>query len=222
MVYRTTARGEAARAAAQDRILHAAGKLFARKGYEATTMQDIVTAADTSIGNAYFYFQSKEGLMRRLVETSSRAIFEAAERRTKHLAPGPERVGAIIAINTTTFLTVRKDMLHMMTADSRLGVIQAVGDIAIARWVPVLAASFPDRPVHELPAIAAAIWGVNHSIVEGIGTGALTMPAKDAAKFMVRWTLGALDVSRSRIDRIVASAWRLAARHVREEEFESW
>ena len=43
MVYRTTERGEAARAASQAKILRAAARLFARKGYDATTMQDIVT-----------------------------------------------------------------------------------------------------------------------------------------------------------------------------------
>ncbi|HMC57320.1 MAG TPA: helix-turn-helix domain-containing protein [Gemmatimonadaceae bacterium] len=222
MVYRTTKRGEAVRAATQARILGAAGKLFARKGYEATTMQEIVSEADTSIGNAYFYFRNKETLLRALVEDTSSVIFDAAERRAQHVKNGPERVGAIIAINTTTFLTVRRDMLQILTADSRRGVIHAIGDIAVQRWVPVLSAAFPERAEEELPLIAAAIWGANRSIVERMGSGTIDVPTRDAVTFMVRWTLGALGVRRDRIERIVASAWRLATRHARDEGGESW
>jgi len=222
MVYRTTERGEAVRAATQARILRAAGKLFARKGYEATTMQDIVSDAGTSIGNAYFYFRNKEALLRALVEESSIRMFDAAERGARHLPSGPERVAAIIAINTTTFLTSRRDMLRILTTDSRQAVIQVIGDIAIERWVPVLSDAFPEHDTSELPAIAASIWGANRSIVERIGQGTLEMPTRDAVMFMVRWTLGALGVGRARIDRIVPSAWRLAARHARQEVVESW
>jgi len=222
MVYRTTERGKAVRAAAQARILRAAGKLFAGKGYDATTMQDIVKAANTSIGNAYFYFPNKEALMRALVESSSAAMFAAAEARTRHLPDGPERIGAIIAINTATFLTVRRDMVRMLTSDSRLGVIQTMGDIAAERWIPVLSAAFPARAPEELPLIASAIWGVNRSIVERISRDRLDIPPREAVAFMVRWSLRALDVAPSRLDRIVASSWRLASRHVREEVGESW
>lgn len=45
---------------AREDILRAAARLFVKKGYEATTMQDIVRAANTSIGNVYFYFENKE------------------------------------------------------------------------------------------------------------------------------------------------------------------
>jgi AcrR family transcriptional regulator len=222
MVYRRTERAEAVRAAAQRRILRAAGKLFMAKGYDATTMQDIVREADTSIGNAYFYFANKEALMRALVESSFTTMFDAAERRVRRVPQGPERIGALIAINTTTFLTTRRDMLRVLVADTRVGVIQRIGDIAIARWIGILAASFPDRESDELPLIAAAIWGVNRSIVERMTRDVLTADVKDAAAFMVRWTLAALDVPAARIDRIEASAWRLASRHAREQKALSW
>jgi AcrR family transcriptional regulator len=222
MVYRRTQRAEAVRAAAQARIMRAAGKLFATKGYNATTMQDIVREADTSIGNAYFYFQNKEALVRELVESSFNTMFDAAERRVRRLPAGPERVGALIAVNTTTFLTARREMLSVLVADSRAGVIQRLGDIAVERWIRILSNSFPNRPSHELPLIAAAIWGVNRSIVERIARHVLTTDVRHAAAFMVRWTLAALDVPSARIDRIATSAGRLASRHVRDEEALSW
>jgi AcrR family transcriptional regulator len=222
MVYRRTERAKAVRAAAQARILSAAGKLFMSKGYDATTMQDIVREADTSIGNAYFYFQNKETLMRALVESSFNTMFDAAEERARRVPEGPARIGTLIAINTTTFLTTRRDMLRVLVADPRAGIIQRIGDIAVERWIGILSSSFPDRPPHQLPMIAAAIWGVNRSIVERISRDVLMMDIKDAVTFMVCWALAALDVPTAQIKRIEASAWRLASRHAREQKALSW
>jgi len=214
VVYRTGERGEAARAASQAKILRAAARLFARKGYDATTMQDIVTDAGTSIGNVYFYFSNKEALLRSLVESSSNAMFDDAERHTRHLTNGPERVAAIIAFNTMTFLTTNRTMLGMLTSDSRLSVIRMLGDLAIQRWLPVLDDALPAWPPLERPAIAAAIWGVNRSIVEGIERGVIVMPTREAVAFMVRWTMRALGLTASRTERIVVSSLRFASRQL--------
>lgn len=222
MAYRTTARAAANRAASKAKILRAAAKLFAARGYDATTMQDIVTAADSSVGNVYFYFGSKEALLRSLVESSSTAMFDAAERHTQHLANRVERVGAVVAFNTMNFLIAHRGMLHLLTDDSRLGVVQALGDFAVQRWQPILAAALPGRPPQELPAIAAAIWGVNRSLVERIGRGALLMDTRDAVAFMVRWTMRALGVSAPRTERIAAASWALASRHVRVDGRAAW
>ncbi len=44
----------------RERILEAALRLFAEKGYEATTMRDVAREAGASLGLAYRYFASKE------------------------------------------------------------------------------------------------------------------------------------------------------------------
>lgn len=59
-----TNRGERKRQA----ILAAALDLFAKHGYEDTTMRMIAAAAGVSLGNAYHYFQSKEDLMQAFYE----------------------------------------------------------------------------------------------------------------------------------------------------------
>ena len=218
----TTPRSESAREAMQTRILHAAGKLFAARGYEATTMQNIVSEARTSIGNAYFYFENKDALMRALLKTSFVELFDAAEQCAAHVPYGPQKVGAIIAANATAILTARSRMLDLLTTDSRLGVIQQLGDIAVLRWTRILAASYPERDPNELSLAAAAIWGANRSLVERSARGIFTVDTKTAVSFMVRWALRALGTQPSRIDAIVASSWRLAARHARELEAESW
>lgn len=54
-----TAKGEQTRA----RILDAALALFRKNGYERTTMRAVAEAAGVSLGNAYYYFASKEALI---------------------------------------------------------------------------------------------------------------------------------------------------------------
>jgi len=53
------ARGEQTKAA----IIDAALGLFSEKGFEATTMRAIAERAGVSLGNAYYYFESKEQLI---------------------------------------------------------------------------------------------------------------------------------------------------------------
>lgn len=54
-----TERGEETRR----RILRAALDLFREKGYDATTMRAVAERAGVSLGNAYYYFASKETLL---------------------------------------------------------------------------------------------------------------------------------------------------------------
>ncbi|MCC5924970.1 MAG: helix-turn-helix transcriptional regulator [Bacteroidetes bacterium] len=68
MAYRRTEKMQQRVDERRKSILKAAEKLFAEKGFEATTMKDITKAAGTSIGNLYFYFPNKEELMMRLIE----------------------------------------------------------------------------------------------------------------------------------------------------------
>lgn len=54
-----TRKGDRTRA----RILDTALGLFLERGYEKTTMREIAGASDVSVGNAYYYFASKEHLV---------------------------------------------------------------------------------------------------------------------------------------------------------------
>ncbi|TXK73855.1 TetR/AcrR family transcriptional regulator [Paenibacillus sp. N3.4] len=50
------------------RVADAARALFAKKGYKATSIEDIVEATGSSKGNIYYHFKSKEGLFLYLIE----------------------------------------------------------------------------------------------------------------------------------------------------------
>ncbi|MFK7739705.1 MAG: TetR family transcriptional regulator [Planctomycetota bacterium] len=47
----------------RERIVQAALELFRERGYEATTMRMVAEKADVSVGNAYYYFASKDLLL---------------------------------------------------------------------------------------------------------------------------------------------------------------
>lgn len=72
-------RGSPARRAA---LVEAAAALFAERGYERTTVKDIVTAAKVAQGTFYLYFPSKEAALRAvaeaLVERVTRTASEAS------------------------------------------------------------------------------------------------------------------------------------------------
>ncbi len=52
----------------RDLVLAAAERLFRRQGYNRTTIEEIASEADVSIGTMYSYFGSKSGIMRALME----------------------------------------------------------------------------------------------------------------------------------------------------------
>src|SRR4249920_1432775 len=92
MPYHQTKRSERIRGAAREKILRAARKLFVRRGFDATTMQDIVTAAGTSIGNLYFYFPNKDELLGTLAELALRAAWARGDAAMQAIPVGPARM----------------------------------------------------------------------------------------------------------------------------------
>ncbi|HWH27422.1 MAG TPA: TetR family transcriptional regulator [Mycobacteriales bacterium] len=62
----TSERGEQTRT----RIVDAALGLFEERGYEGTTMRAVAAAAGVSLGNAYYYFASKDHLVQAFYERS--------------------------------------------------------------------------------------------------------------------------------------------------------
>ncbi len=101
----TTARSGAA-APVRDRALRAQGRktrrrlaeaglrVFARRGYHQTRVDDIVRAARTSHGTFYLYFSNKEDLLRELAVECADAIEELAG-RVPAVPPSPEGEAAL-------------------------------------------------------------------------------------------------------------------------------
>jgi AcrR family transcriptional regulator len=73
----------------RDTILHAAMRLFAQQGYAPTSIREVCEAARCTKPSLYYYFDSKEDLYRKAVETELEALKQLIERSTR--TPGPVR-----------------------------------------------------------------------------------------------------------------------------------
>ncbi len=60
----------------RNEILAAAKKVFAKGGYQSTTIADIAKAAKLSYGSIYWYFDSKESLFHALMENEEKLLRE--------------------------------------------------------------------------------------------------------------------------------------------------
>ncbi len=95
-----------ARGGKRERLVASAGERLHRKGVVATTLADIAQAADVPVGNVYYYFRTKDDLVRAVIEaqldqveamlTSLEALPQPAE-RLKALVRRWEQVRDIVA-----------------------------------------------------------------------------------------------------------------------------
>ena len=210
MVYRRTPRSEKVRSASMARILSAARKLFAQRGYDATTMQDIVGEAGTSIGNAYFYFGHKEELLMTLVEDALRASWVRFDPIIASAEPGAARIAIAVYGQLMTFLVFERELFAAAVAGVPR-VVRRATEMSWDRMVGLFKANFPEREEKQLLMAAVAIGGADRIAVEFSLAGVLNIPAKELADFLVRWHLRALDVPEREIGRVL----RIAARMVK-------
>ncbi|HEY5880139.1 MAG TPA: TetR/AcrR family transcriptional regulator [Nakamurella sp.] len=77
---------DAHRAARRDQILQAAWKCFAREGFHATSMSDVITEAGLSAGAVYLYFRSKDDI---IVAVASGVFAGIEERLVAFVAQDP-------------------------------------------------------------------------------------------------------------------------------------
>lgn len=85
---------DAHRAARRDQILQAAWKCFARKGFHATSMADVIGEAGLSAGAVYLYFRSKDDI---IVAVASQVFAGIEGRLLTFLAQDPPPSPADIA-----------------------------------------------------------------------------------------------------------------------------
>ncbi|GAA3598644.1 TetR/AcrR family transcriptional regulator [Kineosporia mesophila] len=82
------------RAARRGEIISAAGELFARNGFHATSMADIIAASGLSAGAVYRYFRSKEELIGAVAESALGTADEVFARLLE-MDPAPSPAQAV-------------------------------------------------------------------------------------------------------------------------------
>ena len=64
----------------KNEILDVANELFARKGFDATTISDIIEKVGVARGTVYYHFKSKEDIMDALIERYASRLLDAAKK----------------------------------------------------------------------------------------------------------------------------------------------
>ncbi|MCS6994612.1 MAG: TetR/AcrR family transcriptional regulator [Anaerolineales bacterium] len=101
------------------RILEAAARVFAEKGYHETRMDDIVAASAASKGSLYFHFPNKEEIFFGLIET----FIGLLETRLRETLSGEQR--GMEQLDTALRESLR--LFEQYRALAKIVLIQAVG-----------------------------------------------------------------------------------------------
>ena len=84
----------------KNKIVDAAWELFHEKGYDDTTIEDIVRLADISKGSFYYYFQSKDSLL----DTLSEILDEKYAQLEEKLSPEMNSFEKLMYLNYESHL----------------------------------------------------------------------------------------------------------------------
>lgn len=96
----------------REKIIDAAWQLFYDKGYEQTTVEDIIRASGTSKGSFYHYFESKDSLMGSLSYLFDRRYDELEE----HLPAEGNRMDMLLYLNHELFEMIENTIdLELLT-----------------------------------------------------------------------------------------------------------
>jgi len=105
--------------------------VFASQGVGATTIQDITEAADVAKGSFYNHFDSKDSILRAVVEDTLGELAEALDLLTEPMRDDPARVIAA-SLRHTLRACVDDPTLGWFTL--RAGNLIAVGDVALGAY----------------------------------------------------------------------------------------
>jgi AcrR family transcriptional regulator len=107
MPYRSTARTEARRLDTRGRVVTAALKLLAERGYNAVTMADVALAAGVGVGTLYRQFPSKPELFREAYDLATRRELQVVEHALAQDLPAADRIAAAVRDSALRALTGR-------------------------------------------------------------------------------------------------------------------
>lgn len=80
------------------KIFETSMKLFAQKGYEATSIEEITATVGVAKGTLYYHFSSKEEIFNFLVEEGVKLLLNSVEIKTEKLVNYMDKIKAIILI----------------------------------------------------------------------------------------------------------------------------
>ncbi|HEY1530067.1 MAG TPA: TetR/AcrR family transcriptional regulator [Galbitalea sp.] len=159
---------ERAKAERRSALLHAAADLFAERGFERVSLEDLGASVGISGPAVYRHFASKQAVLAALLIDVSRELVAGAEVVIASSAPVDEKLRELItfhvefALSNPDVIVVQDRDLDSLTPDDR-GAVRSLQRSYIESWVGVLAAIHPSVPVGDLRIRARATFGLINS-----------------------------------------------------------
>jgi AcrR family transcriptional regulator len=186
-------------------MLDAARTLFSQHGYAATTMQAVAKLAETSVGNLYFQFNSKDALFLAVVDDLVREIAVTTDEARALFEPGLEQV--VASFYTSIMATL---------AHRQLAALVLIGDGTASLRAEVLE-RFTMRVKDKVFGTAslplgdeAVVFGTHAAIGSGFHLlgrylSDETVKDSDLARFVAQWNCQALGYTPDTVKPLVAA-----------------
>jgi TetR/AcrR family fatty acid metabolism transcriptional regulator len=113
-----TARRLSSREVKHQRILRAATKVFASKGYFAARMTDVAKQAEVADGTLYLYFEGKEHLLQSIFDDVLGRFIERLEQEMAHLDDPLDKLRVMVRLHLET-LGRDRDLAHVLQIETR-------------------------------------------------------------------------------------------------------
>lgn len=98
-------------------ILRASEHIFAQKGYEKATMQDIAKEAQYATGTVYLYFKDKESLYFSLLEEKISNMVSISKEKTSEVKDVREKLNVLIC-ESLNFFGKNQDFFHIFVSET--------------------------------------------------------------------------------------------------------
>ncbi len=211
MVYRRTERGDQRYLKRRAEIVSAARKLFAEQGYEATTMQQVVREAGTSIGNCYFYFPNKEALLLVVIREIISDIWSSADTELDHVSSGIRKL-AVILYQSITLMLEHAELGRLMLKGLSLPAVRNAVLEDYRRRVRQLTEENPDLfNGQDMDLKINATQGAGIALIEMKLHGELSEDPERIGLFMARYNLQALGFPQDAVEQAMSRLGQIAA-----------
>jgi AcrR family transcriptional regulator len=163
----TTTRDKA-KADRRSALLHAAAALFAERGFERVSLEDLGAAVGISGPAVYRHFASKQAVLAALLIDVSRELVAGADTVIRSSADPADALVALIAfhvdfaISNPDVIVVQDRDLGSLQPDDR-NLVRSLQRGYIEAWVGVLADIHPTTPIAALRIRARATFGLINS-----------------------------------------------------------
>lgn len=159
---------ERAKADRRSAMLHAAAALFAERGFERVSLEDLGAAVGVSGPAVYRHFASKQAVLAALLIDVSRELVAGADSVIESSADPASTLRSLIAFhvdfalsNADVIVVQDRDLGSLGTDDRDL--VRSLQRGYIGAWVGVLAAIHSTTPTAELRIRARATFGLINS-----------------------------------------------------------